>query len=61
VLAFIESHCPDELGLPSPLWIRESVGTLIKKRFGLALSVWTVGQRCAKHHREEIRLIYLLP
>jgi transposase len=35
---------PDQLGLPAFLWTRETVATLIKKRFGLALSVWTVGR-----------------
>jgi transposase len=43
VVALIESRCPDELGLPSPLWTREMVCALIKRRFGLALSAWTVG------------------
>ena len=43
VVALIEAHCPDPLGLPGSLWTRETVGILIKKRFGLALSVWTVG------------------
>jgi transposase len=44
IVALIETHSPDQLGLPTSLWTRETVGTLIKKRFGLALSVWTVGR-----------------
>jgi transposase len=44
IVALIEGHCPDQLGLPGSLWTRERVGTLIRKRFGLALSVWTVGR-----------------
>jgi transposase len=44
VVALIEGHCPDQLGLPGSLWTRDTVGLLIKKRFGLALSVWTVGR-----------------
>lgn len=44
IVALIEAHSPDQLGLPTSLWTREAVGTLIKKRFGLALSVWTVGR-----------------
>jgi transposase len=44
VMALIERYCPDQLGLSSSLWTREMVGALIKKRFGLALSVWTVGR-----------------
>jgi transposase len=43
-VALIESHCPDQLGLPGSLWTRETVGSLIKHRFGLSLSVWTVGR-----------------
>jgi hypothetical protein len=44
IVGLIEGHCPDQLGLPAFLWTRETVATLIKKRFGLALSVWTVGR-----------------
>ena len=44
VVVLIEGHCPDQLGLPGSLWTRDTVGLLIKKRFGLALSVWTVGR-----------------
>jgi transposase len=44
IVALIETHSPDQLGLPTSLWTRETVATLIKKRFGLALSVWTVGR-----------------
>jgi transposase len=44
IVALIECHCPDQLGLPCPLWTRESVGALIRRRFGLAFSVWTVGR-----------------
>ena len=44
IVALIEGHCPDQLGLPAFLGTRETVATLIKKRFGLALSVWTVGR-----------------
>ena len=42
MVALIKSHCSNELGLPGSLWTRERVGVLIIKRFGLALSVWTV-------------------
>jgi transposase len=44
IVGLIEGHSPDQLGLPAFLWTRETVATLIKKRFGLALSVWTVGR-----------------
>jgi transposase len=44
VVALIEGHCPDQSGLPGSLGTRDTVGLLIKKRFGLALSVGTVGR-----------------
>ena len=44
LVALIETPSPDQLGLPTSLWTRETVGALIRKRFGLALSVWTVGR-----------------
>ena len=40
----ITQHCPDEIGLPYALWTREAVGALIRERFGMTLSVWTVGR-----------------
>ena len=44
IVALIETHSPDQLGLPASLWTRDTVGALIKQRFRLALSVWTVGR-----------------
>jgi hypothetical protein len=35
---------PEQLKLPFYLWTREAVALLIKRRFGLQLSVWTVGR-----------------
>lgn len=40
----IRNYCPDELGLPFFLWTREAVSLLIKSRFGIAFSKWTVGR-----------------
>jgi transposase len=40
-------HCPDQLKLPFYLWTREAVGKLIERRFGIRLSVWTVGRYLA--------------
>jgi transposase len=37
-------HHPEQLKLPFYLWTREAVGLLIKQRFGVQLSVWTVGR-----------------
>jgi len=39
----IDRH-PEQLKLPFSLWTREGVGQLIEKRFGIRLSVWTVGR-----------------
>src|SRR5271157_1693919 len=33
-------HHPEQLKLPFYLWTREAVGLLIKRRFGVQLSVW---------------------
>ena len=41
---WIESRCPDQLRLPFALWTREAVQQLLARRFGLRLSVWTVGR-----------------
>ncbi len=40
----VEDRCPDQLKLPFYLWTREAVGQLIRRRFGVTLSVWTVGR-----------------
>jgi hypothetical protein len=40
----IEDRCPDQLHLPFALWTREAVGQLIAWRFGIHMSVWTVGR-----------------
>ncbi|MDD5640752.1 MAG: IS630 family transposase [Syntrophales bacterium] len=37
-------HYPEQLKLPFYLWTREAVALLIKRRFGIQLSVWTVGR-----------------
>jgi transposase len=38
---------PDQLKMPFYLWTREAVAELIEQRFGIRLSVWTVG-RCLR-------------
>jgi transposase len=40
--------CPDQLKLPYYLWTREAVAALIKRRFDIELSVWTVGRYLAR-------------
>lgn len=44
----ITDRCPDQLKLPFALWTREAVGELIQKRWGLSLSVWTIGRYLKK-------------
>jgi len=44
IVGIIKNHCPDEVSLPFFLWTRESVGLLIKKKFHIMLSKWTVGR-----------------
>jgi transposase len=44
----ITDRCPDQLKLPFALWTREAVQRLLAERFGLDVSVWTVGRYLAK-------------
>lgn len=41
---WITDHHPEQLKLPCVLWTREAVGQLIEQKFGIAVSVWTVGR-----------------
>jgi len=40
----VTDHYPEQLKLPFYLWTREAVAQLIEQRFGIRLSVWTVGR-----------------
>jgi transposase len=40
----ISDRCPDQLKLPFALWTREAVQQLIRARWGIELSIWTVGR-----------------
>ena len=40
----ITDRCPDQLKLPYALWTREAVQQYLRRRFGIAVSVWTVGR-----------------
>lgn len=40
----VVDHHPEQLKLPFFLWTREAVGLLIQRRFGVKLSIWTVGR-----------------
>jgi len=44
----ITDRCPEQLKLPFYLWTREAVAQLIEKRFGIRLSIWTVGRYLAR-------------
>jgi len=48
IVRSITDRTPDQLKLPFYLWTREAVGRLIKHRFGIQLSVWTVGRYLAQ-------------
>lgn len=48
IVVLIKNYCPDELSMPFFLWTRDSVGSLILKKFGIKLSKWTVGRYLAK-------------
>lgn len=43
-MRLLTKKCPDQLGLPFALWTRESVGQLLEQRYGVSVSVWTVGR-----------------
>lgn len=36
--------CPDQLRLPFALWTREAVQQLVSRKFGIDVSVWTIGR-----------------
>ena len=40
----IDNNSPEELGIPSPLWSRRAVRDLIRKEYGIAMPVRTVGE-----------------
>ena len=44
VVRLITDRCPDQLRLPFALWTREAVQQLIAHRYGIRVSVWTVGR-----------------
>jgi transposase len=44
VVRLITAKCPDQLALPFALWTREAVQMLLSTRFGMEVSVWTVGR-----------------
>jgi transposase len=63
IQAFIDFHCPEEVGIPHALWTRRAVRELIRREFGLDLAERTVGlylrrwgytsKRPARHARRQ--------
>jgi transposase len=47
VVRMVTASCPDQLRLPFALWTREAVCALVKRRFGVEMSVWTAGRYLA--------------
>jgi transposase len=47
VVRMVTASCPDQLRLPFALWTREAVCALVKRRFGVDMSVWTAGRYLA--------------
>src|SRR5450759_4229715 len=48
VVRLIVGRCPDQLWLPFTLWTRDAVQRLLRRDFGIAVSVWTVGRYLAQ-------------
>jgi transposase len=48
IVKIIRNYCPDQLSMPFYLWTRESVAVLIKDKFKISVSKWTVGRYLAK-------------
>ena len=48
IVKIIKNYCPDDVSMPFFLWTRESVGLLIKNKFQIKLSKWTVGRYLSK-------------
>ena len=40
----IKDKCPDQLSMPYALWTRSAVGEYMQRKFGVTVSVWTVGR-----------------
>jgi transposase len=47
IVRLIIDKRPEQLKLPFYLWTREAVAQLIEKKFGISLSVWTIGRYLA--------------
>src|SRR3989339_809556 len=48
VVRIMLGRCPDQLRLPFTLWTREAVQHLLRREFGVEVSVWTVGRYLAQ-------------
>lgn len=43
IVRMIKDRCPDQLKFPFALWTREAVGLLIERKYGITLSIRSVG------------------
>ena len=48
IAKIIADCCPDQLKMPFYQWTREAAAQLIEQKFGIRLSVWTVGRYLAR-------------
>jgi transposase len=48
IVKIIKNYCPDQLSMPFYLWTREAVAMLIREKFNISVSKWTVGRYLAK-------------
>ena len=44
IVRIITDKCPEQVKLPFALWTREAVQQLIKRRYTIEISLWTVGR-----------------
>jgi transposase len=44
IVRMIIDRCPDQMKFPFALWTREAVAQLIKRKYSIELSIWTVGR-----------------
>ncbi len=47
IVKTVVDHYPDQLNLPFYLWTREAVAQFMENRFGIQLSIWSVGRYLA--------------
>lgn len=48
IVRLVMDKRPEQLKLPFYLWTREAVAQLVEKKFGISLSIWTIGRYLAR-------------